>query len=199
VPAIAAGHVTFGCLNSFSKTNAGVIDVWAEVMRGTPGSKLLLHAPEGSHRESVLSRLADKGIEADRVDFVGRKSGGGYFSLYQRIDVALDPFPYPGGTTTCDALWMGVPVVTLAGGSAIARAGVSLLSNVGLGSMIVKTPEDYIEIAATVAGNVGHLASLRGQLRQTMLKSPLMDGATFARDVEAAYRMMWTEFLSRGR
>jgi predicted O-linked N-acetylglucosamine transferase (SPINDLY family) len=142
----------------------------------------------------VIGFLHDKGIDAERLEIVGRCSVEKYFKTYDRIDVALDPFPYTGGTTTCDALWMGVPVVTLAGRTAVGRSGVSLLSNVGLPELIAQTPEQYVQIAVDLAKDLPRLIQLRSTLRQRMEKSPLMDAAAFAKGIEGAYRMMWRKW-----
>ena len=121
-----------------------------------------------------------------------------YFALYRQIDIGLDPFPCNGGTTTCDALWMGVPVVTLAGRTAVGRGGVSVLRNVGLPELIAETPEQYVQIAAALAGDLPRLAELRRTLRERMRASPLMDAPRFARNVEAAYRQMWRKWCEHG-
>lgn len=114
-----------------------------------------------------------------------------YARTYERIDIALDPFPWAGGITTCDALWMGVPVVTLAGRMAVGRGGVSILSNIGLTDFIAPDARRYLEIAVDLAADLPRLAELRGSMRARMLKSPLMDAPRFARNVEAAYRQIW--------
>jgi len=119
-----------------------------------------------------------------------------YFAQYGQIDVALDPFPYGGGTTTCDALWMGVPVVTLMGPTAVGRAGVSLLSNLGLPELIAHTPEEYLSIARDLAADLPRLAQLRRQLRPVMRTSILMDAPRFATEIEAAYRQMWVNWCA---
>ncbi len=121
-----------------------------------------------------------------------------YFKEYQQIDIGLDPFPCNGGTTTCDALWMGVPVVTLRGRTAVGRAGVSILSNVGLTDWIADNPEQYVSIAQQMAGDLPRLGELRSTLRRRMRQSPLMDAPQFARDVEAAYRQMWHTWCETG-
>ena len=124
-----------------------------------------------------------------------RTSTEKYLATYAAIDVALDPFPYGGGTTTCDALWMGVPVVTLRGHTAVGRAGLSVLSNVGLTDLVAETVEDYVSIAAALAGDLPRLAALRAGMRARMQSSPLMDAARFAADVESAYRRAWRTWL----
>ncbi len=130
-------------------------------------------------------------VDPRRLKFMGKVPFYEYLKLYQQIDVGLDPFPCNGGTSTCDALWMGVPVVTLAGRTAVGRGGVSVLRNVGLPELIAETPERYLQIAAALAGDLPRLAELRRTLRERMRKSPLMDAPRFARNVEAAYRQMW--------
>ena len=117
-----------------------------------------------------------------------------YFEQFQQIDIALDPFPYPGGTTSCDGLWMGAPVVTLSGDTAVSRNGVSILSNIGLPELIARSTEEYVEIAIQVARDVTKLGELRSTLRARMLASPLMDARQFARDLESAYRSMWRQW-----
>ena len=114
-----------------------------------------------------------------------------YFDAYRRIDIALDPFPFAGATTSCDALWMGVPIVTLAAGTSVGRSGASLLSHIGHSELIARSPEQYIQIAANLAADKPRLTDLRTTLRQRMQSSPVMDAPRFARDVESAYRTMW--------
>ncbi len=190
-PVVRTGAVTFGSLNNFCKVNDAVLDAWAEVMNRVPGSRLLIHAQPGDHRDGVTAFLAGRGVAADRVAFVGMVHTRQYLGQHNDVDVVLDPFPYNGGTTTCDALWMGVPVVSLAVDRAVGRAGRSILTNVGLADLAVDTVDDYVTTAVALAGDVPRLRDLRRTLRDRMLASPLMDEAGFARDVEAAYRTMW--------
>jgi len=191
LPALAGEGVTFGCLNDFNKVREGTLSVWCALLRSVPQSRLLLHAGEGSHRQRVADLLKQEGVNPERLSFVGRVPLGEYYGTYGRIDIGLDPFPFAGGTTTCDALWMGVPVVSLAGETAVSRGGLSILSNVGLGELVAGTAEEYVGIAAELAGDWARLACLRAGLRSRMASSPLMDGPGFARSVEAAYRQMW--------
>ncbi len=125
------------------------------------------------------------------MEFVDFLPVAKYFGIYRRIDVALDPFPYGGGTTTCDALWMGVPVVSLAGQTAVGRGGLSILSNIGLAELVAEDAEQYVRIAAELAQDLSRLSTLRATLRERMQASPLTDARRFARNVEAAYREMW--------
>jgi predicted O-linked N-acetylglucosamine transferase (SPINDLY family) len=130
-------------------------------------------------------------VNPDRLSFVPHVGVREYFQNYRQVDVALDPFPFNGGTTTCDALWMGVPVVTLRGSTGVGRAGVSILTNAGLPELIADTPDAYVEVAAKLAGNLPRLDEMRRTLRGRLRGSPLMDGKQYARDMEESFREMW--------
>ncbi len=190
LPARSAGHVTFGCLNNFTKVTAPTIESWRRILAALPGSRLIVHAGEGTHRQVFRDRMAADGVERGRIEFSGFLSPEQYFAQYNRIDVALDPFPYAGGTTTCDALWMGVPVVSLAGATAVSRAGLSILSNLGLPELVSRTTHDYEKKAVDLALDLPRLQGLRQGLRARMEKSPLMDATRFAHDVEGAFEEM---------
>lgn len=201
LPAQYLGRITFGCLNSFTKASADALDLWADVLRAVPNSKMLIHAREGKHLDRVRERFAGQGVSADRIEFVSRLPWMQYMQTYGRIDIALDPFPFNGGITTCDALWMGVPVVTLAGATAVGRVGKSILSNVGLPELVARAPEDYVRIAADLAKNRDSLATLRAELRGRMQKSAMMDAKGLAGELESAYRAeweRWCQMTSRG-
>jgi protein O-GlcNAc transferase len=192
LPATANGVITFGCLNNFSKVNDGLLSLWARVFQAVPQSRMLLHAPRELARAHVLAKLQQEGITASRVEFVEKLSRQEYLKLYHRIDIALDPLPYNGGTTTLDALWMGVPIITLVSKkTTFGRAGWSQLCNLGLKELAAETPEQYVALAVELAADLPRLQELRGTLRQRMLASPLMDGKRFALHVEHAYRQMW--------
>jgi predicted O-linked N-acetylglucosamine transferase (SPINDLY family) len=197
LPALANGSITFGCQNSPRKLHAGVLALWARVLREVPGSRLFLHLPEYA-REAVLQMLASEGIQAERVEFGGRVSRREYLERYQRIDIALDTFPYAGGTTSLDALWMGVPVITLSGARPVQRAGVSLAMNLGLPELIATSEPDFVDKAAELARDLGRLSRLRSELRTRLVASPVGDTARFARDLEAAYRGAWRRYCSSG-
>lgn len=190
-PARASGAVTFGCLNKFSKINDAVLLLWARILSEVPRSRLMLLASEGTVRRRVLDLLGRQKIDASRVEFCGRQRLADYYRAYHRMDIALDPFPYNGGTTTCDALWMGVPVITLAGKTAVGRAGVSILANAGYPELVADTIEDHIKIARDLAADLPRLSELRATLRGGLGKSPLMDASKFVRAVEESYRTMW--------
>jgi len=195
LPALAAGHVTFGCLNNFWKINDRTLEMWAQVLAALPGSHLVLLAPQGTARQRVLEKL---GVDAARIEFVKNQPRHKYLEVYHRIDLALDPFPYNGHTTSLDAMWMGVPVVSLCGRTAASRAGLSQASNLGLAEQLVgDTPQQYVRLAVKLAGDLPRLSELRQSLRDRMKRSPLMDGPRFARHVEAAYRRMWRSWCQK--
>jgi protein O-GlcNAc transferase len=161
------------------------------ILSRVEGSRLLLNADPGKHREALLDRFEKKGIAPSRVEFVSRQPINAYLRTHHRIDIALDPFPFCGGITTCDALWMGVPVVTLAGGAPISRGGCSILCNAGLPELVAQSPEQYIQIASDLAADSNRLAGLRAGMRSRLEGSSLMNGKQYAADVEAAFREMW--------
>lgn len=194
LPAAGAGHVTFGCLNNFCKVSEAALQAWAQLLKAVPGSRLLLHAGRGSHRQRTELDLGKRGVEAERLAFCDLLPIDEYLQLYNRIDVALDPFPYGGGTTTCDALWMGVPVVSLAGATPVGRAGLSILTNVGLNELVARDAGEYVQIAADLAGDRERLAGLRAGLRARMRQSPLVDEQRFASAVEDAYSQIWARW-----
>jgi predicted O-linked N-acetylglucosamine transferase (SPINDLY family) len=196
LPASSIGTVTFGCLNNFCKVNSGVLELFARVLQAAERSRLLMLAPGGSARHRVLRQLSEQGILAERIEFVGRKSRPEYLQLYHRIDIALDTLPYNGITTTCDALWMGVPVVSLAGTRPASRAGLSQLSNLGLPELVSFTAEDFARTAVELARDLPRLAELRRTLRTRIESSVLMDAPRFACNVEAAYRTMWRRWCT---
>ena len=197
LPAQASGFVTFGCLNNFVKVNALVLALWARVLRAVDSSRLLLLAPEGHFRRDTVQRLEQEGIAPDRVAFVPHQPRRQYLELYHGIDLMLDTFPYNGHTTSLDALWMGVPVVTMVGRTAVGRAGLCQLTNLGLPELVAATPEEFVRIAVELAGDLPRLGCLRATLRDRMRGSPLMDAPRFARGIEAAYRTMWQRWCAR--
>ncbi|MGD1277904.1 MAG: tetratricopeptide repeat protein, partial [Tepidisphaeraceae bacterium] len=191
LPALQNGFVTFGCLNNFCKVTQRALSLWAQTMAAVPKSRLILLTREGSARQRVLDQLAAGGVTADRVEFVGYQRRDLYLQTYHRIDLGLDTLPYNGHTTSLDAMWMGVPVITLVGATAVGRAGFSQLSNLGLQTLVANTQEQFVRIAATLANDLPRLAELRASMRQRMQQSPLTDAKRFARNVESAYRQMW--------
>jgi predicted O-linked N-acetylglucosamine transferase (SPINDLY family) len=196
LPALSAGHATFGCLNNFCKITPPTWAAWIELLRAAPASRLLLYAHEGAHRQRLRDALVGAGIDPARLEFTGPVPAGQYFECYHRIDISLDPFPHGGGMTTFDSLWMGVPVVTLAGRTGVSRMGLSFLSNAGLPEWVARSSEQYVAMAAALAADVGRLRELRSTLRRRMLDSPLTNAPRFAQDVESAYRQMWRRWCA---
>jgi predicted O-linked N-acetylglucosamine transferase (SPINDLY family) len=158
---------------------------------------LVVQSQLGSHLEAVRTRFRENGIADSRVEFVAPVGRLPYFQRYNDLDLCLDPFPYNGHITTADALWMGNPVITLAGRTAVGRGGVSVLSNVGLPQLIAASTQQYVSTALAWAGDLSRLAELRAALRDRRRSSPLMDGEQFAADVEAAFRGMWKTWCGR--
>ena len=193
-PAASAGYVTFGCLNNYSKVSKPALAAWIELLRRVPHSRLIVHCPRGGHWRRIEDRVGSQGVEPERFRLVSTMPLEEYFHLYNQIDIALDPFPYAGGTTTCDALWMGVPVVSLAAETAVSRGGLSILSNVGLPELVGRDVAQYLQTAADLARDVPRLVDLRATLRQRITSSSLTDKRTFARDMEAIYRAIWCKW-----
>ena len=193
-PAAHCGYITFGCLNNFCKASAPALTAWARILRELPGSRLLLHAHPGPHRDRVAEFFEREGVARQRIEFLEFLPLAEFYRVHERIDVVLDPFPYGGGTTTCDALWMGVPVVSLAGHTAVGRGGLSILSNLGLAALVAADVEGYINLAVALARDPARLGALRNTLRARMQASPLMNTPRFARNVEACYRRMWRQW-----
>jgi predicted O-linked N-acetylglucosamine transferase (SPINDLY family) len=201
VPAESRGYVTFGCMNVIMKISKPTIELWAKVLKAVPQSKLLLKfraLTDPSTWSWVVETFAANGIGVDRLELLKHtKTYAEHLDVYGQIDVMLDPFPYNGTTTTCEALAMGLPVVALAGKIHVSRVGVSLLTNVGLPELIAQTPEDYVRICGEFAADLPRLKQLRLGLRDQMRASPLCDAAAFTRRLEAAYRTMWREWCGK--
>jgi predicted O-linked N-acetylglucosamine transferase (SPINDLY family) len=201
-PAGSAGHISFGSFNNFSKITAMVVGAWAAILRAVPHSRLILKSSSLDLTEAG-DRLHDlfdgHGIERRRVDILGRMpSIREHLGLYGKIDIGLDPFPYNGTATTCEALWMGVPVITLEGGRHAARVGASLLSRIGLEELIARGSDDYVGLAVDLAGDLGRLAALRAGMRRRMAACSLIDATTFTGELEAAYRDAWRRWCEGG-
>ena len=196
LPAKACGYITFGCLNNFSKTNDRVLSLWARVLNAIPRSRLLILAHEGGHRQHACDVLSAAGVEPGRVEFASYRPRERYLELFHQVDISLDTVPYNGHTTGLDSFFMGVPVVTLVGGTVVGRAGASQLMNLRVPELIARTPDEYVTIASALAEDVPRLSALRSTLRERMQSSPLMDAPRFARSVESAYRQMWRRWCA---
>lgn len=197
LPAATAGHITFGCLNNFCKVNEIVLRLWARILAEVKSSRLMILVGQGSHREWARRTLMDNGVAAERITFVERQTRARYLNYYQEIDVALDTVPSNGHTTSLDALWMGVPVVTLVGDTVSGRAGLCQLTNLKLTELIASSADEYVTVAAGLAHDRQRLAALRRELRDRLQHSPLMDASRFAHNVEAAYREMWRRWCEK--
>ena len=200
-PALAKGAVTFGSFNNLAKVTPEVIATWARLLQSVPGSRLLLKGwifADAALRKRMIERFAALGVAAERIDLRPMIPGvAQHLRLYRDVDIGLDPFPYNGTTTTCEAFWMGVPVVTLVGDRHAARVGLSLLSRIGLAHLASPDMDSYVATAAALARDITALNELRLGLRERMRKSPLMDAPRFARDIETAYRTMWRAWCAR--
>jgi protein O-GlcNAc transferase len=196
LPALSGGPITFGCLNAPCKLTDQTIGMWAGVMREIGNARLLLMAPPGQRRQHLLGRLAAAGISTDRVAFVPFQPRSLYLQTYHQIDIGLDTFPYNGHTTSLDSYWMGVPVVSRIGNTAVGRAGLSQLTNLGMEDLAAETDEWFVQIAVALASDLPRLAATRQDLRTRLENSPLMDRHRFARNIESAYRQMWRSYIA---
>jgi protein O-GlcNAc transferase len=200
LPALANGFVTFGSFNSFAKVTPEVLSVWATILLAVPQSHLVLLAPLTERlRERVSSSFERRGVSAERLELCDRQSHKEFLELIERVDIALDPFPFNGHTTTCDALWQGVPVVMVAGQTYASRFGSSALVNLGLNDLVGNTHEQYVQIAVQMTRDLAKLARLRANLRPLMADSPLVDFQGFTRHLEKTYRQMWTRWCAGQR
>jgi protein O-GlcNAc transferase len=190
---------TFGCLNNAAKISEDCCDTWARLIASIPGSRLVLMAGQSqAGAKRLTDRFVSAGILRDRLQLVMRLPRKEYFESYQLFDLALDPFPYNGGVTTCDALWMGVPVLTVAGNSYVSRQGAAVMTHVGLSEFVADTPAGLIDLAKIWASNRDMLADIRGGLRSQLAGSSVADGRRYCRALEEAYRTAWQQRLARG-
>ena len=196
-PMARRGYPTFGCFNALAKLSDSTLRLWAEILRRLPEARLYLKTwafGDEAAKKMVVQRLQASGLPVDRLQLSSWvESDGDHLGLYSQIDIALDPFPYNGTTTTCEAMWMGVPVMALEGTRHSARVGSSLLHQVGLPELIATNESDYVEKAVALGGNVERLKALRSSLRGRMLDSPLCNGPAFAKKFENALRSVWAE------
>jgi len=202
LPMLQNGAPTFGCFNHLVKLNDAVIALWARVLHAVPGSRLFLKTKQlndPSMRTMLAKRFAAHGIDAARLILEGESPRAELLAAYNRVDIALDPFPYPGGTTTIEALWMGVPVLTRRGDRFLSHVGESILHNAGLPQWIAGDDDGYVGKAVAFAAAGNDLAQQRTNLRRRLLDSPLCDAARFARHLEAAFDGMWRDAVNTAR
>jgi protein O-GlcNAc transferase len=195
LPRLINGYTTFGSFSNFTKVTPAILELWAEILKRTPGSNFVIKI-RGLSDEAMQRRVTDifvhNGVAADRIKLLTfADSVVNHLQEYSRIDIALDTFPYCGTTTTCEASFMGVPVVSLAGRSHVSRVGASLLSTIGLGDLVAESAEQYVTLAVRLASDLPRLLSLRKGLRQLLLSSSLCDNMRFVRNLEDMYRQVW--------
>lgn len=193
-PALVSGQITFGSFNNLAKVTPGVVETWAAVLNAVPGSRLMVKAKSLGDADTagrLTAAFQARGIEAARLKLVGWITEGNPLAAYGQIDIGLDTFPYNGTTTTCEALWMGVPVITLGGTWHAARVGVSLLSKISLSDCIATDTGDYVTKATSLAAKLDSLTELRTGMRDRVLRGGLTDGAAFTQSLEATYREAW--------
>ena len=199
LPALTGGPATFGCFNALANINKPVIAPWAGLLHAVPDSRLMLKgAPLGDDAvcSALRARFASRGITGDRLLLERASSRAEYLRAYHRVDVALDPFPFPGGTTSFEALWMGVPVLTRSGDRFLSRVGETIMRNAGQADWVAEDEDDYVARAVRMTANLDQLARLRSGLRARVLASPLFDADRFARHFEAAMSGMWGRWLA---
>jgi protein O-GlcNAc transferase len=200
LPVETAGRITFGSFNNLAKINDVVLDAWAEILAQVPNSELVLKARglrSDKVQERIMEALVRRGVDGGRVRLLlQERSSDAHLALYNKLDIALDTFPYNGTTTTCEALWMGTPVVTFEGRSHAGRVGASILQRAGLGELVAPDLAGYIQTAVQLAGDRDRLAGVRSGLRERFLSSPVMDAARLARELESAYREMWKTYCA---
>jgi predicted O-linked N-acetylglucosamine transferase (SPINDLY family) len=193
------GYVTFGSLNKLVKVSAPCARIWAQVLATVPGSRLLLAVISEQAAHDIRKRLGALGLPPDRLDLVPKaQTRGEYFQRFGQIDIALDTFPFNGITTSCDGLWMGVPLVSLGGQTTVSRAGQSILNAAGLGELAVLTPEAFVEAARNLADH-RRQRELRAGMRQRVLGSALMDHVGFTRALESEYERIWKHWQTHGQ
>lgn len=199
-PVLRNGYITFGCFNNPIKTNPTGLAQWARILTAVPSSRLLLKSKHYAYDEfnaPILEVLAQHGVSADRIDFEGESSHVLLMDSYNRIDIALDPWPYSGGLTTCEALWMGVPVITYPGPTFAGRHSATHLVNAGFPDFVCASWDEYVDKAVALASDHARLAELRPRIRPQVQASPLCDGPRFGTNLAAALRKTWQDYVRK--
>jgi predicted O-linked N-acetylglucosamine transferase (SPINDLY family) len=199
LPALQNGYLTFGSFNNFNKIDRATLELWAALLQALPTARLkMMTVPAGEVRQRFIDFFAEHGVTADRLAFHGSLPGHEFVRAFADVDISLDPLTVNGATTTCESLWMGVPVISLTGSRFLTRAGLSILSAAGLPEFAAATPADYLRIAGEMAAKLPQLAELRASLRGRLRTSPLVDEAGFTADLENIYRQIWREWCAAG-
>jgi predicted O-linked N-acetylglucosamine transferase (SPINDLY family) len=198
LPALASGRVSFASFNQFDKLSARCVALWARVLANVPNAALTVFGvPTPESSDFLLDIFEREGIDIGRIALRRPLGFDAYLGAYGAVDIVLDSLPYNGGTTTCESLWMGVPVVSLAGVAGAQRSGASLLAAVGLGELVAHSDEEYVNQACALARDLPALAALRSGMRERVARSPLLDAERFVRQLESAYREAWREWCGR--
>ena len=203
-PSLQVGHLTFGCFNNAAKIGPTIIGIWSQVLKAVPNSRLFLkynnYYAEPENRQRYIDWFALEGVESERLEFhTTTDLRDAHLRHYAKVDIALDTFPFTGSTTTFESLWMGVPVVTLAGKKMISRWSASMLTRVGLADLVAESVQEYVRIAADLAKDTDRLQRLRAELRDNVRISPLCDSRRRTRHLERAYRYMWRKWCASSR
>ncbi len=197
-PALKNGYITFGSFNNYAKVSDTIVDVWAAVLKAIPTSKFLLKnqaLKDPDTWQHFKGRMVERGIDPHRLHYSKfEKSTQDHLRVYQKVDIALDSFPYNGATTTFEALWMGVPVVTLVGNAHVSRVGKSILATLGFDNLIANTADEFVTLCQTLAKDVKYIQNFRQTIREKMQKSPVMDAKTFTRELEELYQRAWNNW-----
>lgn len=195
LPALANGYVTFGSFNNVNKVGSECIVLWAKLLRSLPTARLMMATvPEGEMRTRLVGQFREHGVEDERLEFCGKLPLKEFQRKLQQVDVSLDPFPVNGATTTCESLWLGVPVLSLVGDRFLSRAGLSVLSAAHMPEFAVATPEEYVSTAALLASDLPQLAKIRAGMRERLKTTPLFDQRRFTRNLEGIYRDVWRKY-----
>jgi predicted O-linked N-acetylglucosamine transferase (SPINDLY family) len=198
LPALANGHLTFGSFNNANKISDESLALWSTLLNALPTSKLLMMTvAEGELRVRLAAQFAERGVDPARIEFCGKLPTHEFWNRLRQVDISLDPLRVNGATTTCESLWLGVPVLSLVGERFLERAGYSVLSAANLTEFAATTEEQFIAIAERFASDLPGLAAIRAGLREHLRGSPLLDQKRYTRNVEQAYRTMWHRYLAQ--
>ena len=198
LPAIKNGYITFGCFNNLSKINNKVISLWSKILIAIPKSKIFLKTKELNNlylKEKIISKFKENGINLNSIILEEGTSRSKLLNSYNKVDIALDPFPYSGGVTSLEAIWMGVPVLTKRGFKFVSRTTESIIRNSGMPDWVANDENEYVKKAIKFSTNLELLTQINKSLRQVALESPLFNSALFAKQLNNAFWEMWNNFI----